>query len=35
MELIENTATKFGLESAAINDTKKQGNDRAKIATSN
>ena len=32
MELIENTATKFGLESAAINDTKKQGNDRAKIA---
>jgi uncharacterized tellurite resistance protein B-like protein len=31
-ELIENAATKFGLESAAINDTKKQGNDRAKIA---
>ena len=32
IELIENAATKFGLESAAINDTKKQGNDRAKIA---
>ena len=32
MELIENVATKFGFESAAINETKKQGNDRAKIA---
>ena len=32
IELIENVATKFGFESAAINETKKQGNDRAKIA---
>ena len=32
IELIENAANKFGLESSAINDTKKQGNDRAKIA---
>ena len=32
LELVEKAASKFGLEPAIINDTKKQGNDRAKIA---
>ena len=32
LELVEKAASKFGLEPAVINDTKKQGNDRAKIA---
>ena len=32
IELVEKAASKFGLEPATINDTKKQGNDRAKIA---
>ena len=32
IELVEKAASSFGLEPAIINDTKKQGNDRAKIA---
>ena len=32
IELVEKAASKFGLEPAIVNDTKKQGNERAKIA---